>query len=80
MRVLGSEAEGSRVFVVDLVNVLVKGAIVQSLVREEMPCVFEDEEESDLAQHRFQSREGNLVGCETEVFCDGVEEPDLFTG
>lgn len=45
---------------------------------EEVPCIFNDEEEGDLAQHCFQLRERNLVRCEAEVLCDGVEKPNLF--
>lgn len=46
--VLGGHAEGGGVLVVDLVNVLVERAPVQGAVEPIVPCVFEDEENSDL--------------------------------
>ena len=77
--VLCRETEGCRILVVNFVDVLVQRAVVQRLVGEVVPCVLEDEEESNLAEHGLQVGERNLVGCEPEVFSDRVEEPNLRT-
>ena len=50
---------------------------MHQLVRAVVEEVLEDEEKSDLSEHRAPVREGNLPCREAEVFCDWVEEPDL---
>lgn len=49
--VLGGEAEGGGVLVVELVDLLVKSGCVQSAVKPVVPGVFEDEEDGDLVGH-----------------------------
>jgi hypothetical protein len=75
--VLGSKTEGSRVLVVDLVDILVQEWDgVHGAVHPVVPCVFQDEEDGNLVGHGKEAREwyGSL---EAEVLAHGVEEPDL---
>ena len=73
VRVLRSKTERRAVLVVDLVDVLVEGAVVQDLVRDVVESVFEDEEEDDLAEDGSPIREGHLVGRHPERFGKRVE-------
>lgn len=75
--VLGGEAEGGRVLVVDLMNVLVERAPVQRPVRPVVPCVLHDEEDGDLVGHGKEGREGH-GGLEPEELRHRVEEPGGF--
>lgn len=72
--VLGSETEGGRVLVVDLVDGLVEGTPVESAVHPVVPCIFEDEEDCNLVGHLVNGRERNL-GAEAKVLSHRVEEP-----
>ena len=75
--VFSGEAKGSRVLVVDLVDVLVEeGAGVHGAVGPIVPGVLHDEEDGDLVGHLVERRERN-AGLETEVLAHGVEQPDL---
>lgn len=77
VRVLGSKAEWRAELVVDLVDVLVENAVVQTAVGPVVERVLKDEEESDLPCHLEVARKWHLVGRETEVFANRVEAPDL---
>lgn len=48
MGVLGSKTEGSTVLVVDLVDVLVKWTVVESLVRNAVEGILDDDDERGL--------------------------------
>lgn len=74
--VLSGKSEGSRVLVVDLVDVLVEKAVVHGAVHPVMPGILENEENSDLKGHLVDAREGNCCA-ETKELAHGVEEPDL---
>jgi hypothetical protein len=75
--VFSGETEGSRVLVMDLVDVLVQErACVHSTVHPIVPCIFEDEEDGDLVCHLVDARERNR-GLEAEVLAHRVEQPDL---
>jgi hypothetical protein len=75
-RVFCGKAEGSRVLVVNLVDVLVQRAPVHGAVDPVVPGIFKDEEDGDLVGHCPDGREGN-GGLEAEVLRHGVEAPDL---
>lgn len=77
VRVLRSKTERRRVFVVNLVNVLVERAPVQRLVREEVEHVLEDEEQCDLGGQLAQAGEGHLPCGHAARLSERVEEPDL---
>jgi hypothetical protein len=77
VRILGSETKGRAVLVVDLVNVPVERAVVQSLMGKVMKGVLKDEEEGDLGGHGLPAGEGNLPGLHAAGLSKGVEEPDL---
>lgn len=77
VRVLGGETEGRGVLVVDLVDVLVQRAPVESAVGEEVEHILEDEEDGDLHSLLLPRREGHLPGRHAEVLSHRVEEPDL---
>lgn len=64
--VLGGHAEGGRVLVVDLVDILVERAPVEGAVRPIVPCVFEDEEDGYLVCYLEDWRQGDAGG-EAEV-------------
>lgn len=74
--VLGGKTKRSRVGVVQLVDVLVERAVVQSAVEPVVPGVFHDEEDGDLVGHLEPGREGDTV-VHAKVHGNGVEEPDL---
>lgn len=74
--VLSGQTERRRVGVVELVDHLVKGAVVQSSVEPVMPGVLEDEENSDVEGHLAKRGEGDAE-FHAEVGRDGVEQPDL---
>ena len=69
------QAERRAVFVVEFVDVAVEGAVVESLVGEEVIEVFEDEEAGYLEGRGLPAREGDLPCLHTKVFGERVEEP-----
>ncbi|EKG20031.1 hypothetical protein MPH_02662 [Macrophomina phaseolina MS6] len=76
-RILSGQAEGSRVVVVDLVDVLVKeGENVHGTVGPVVPRILEDEENGNLIGHLERGRE-RYASFEAEVLSHGVEQPDL---
>lgn len=74
--VLSSQTEGSRIRVVQLVDVLVQWAVVQSAMEPVVPSILHNEEDGDLVGHLEQRREGHAI-VHTKVSGDRVEEPDL---
>lgn len=74
--VLGGEAEGRRVVVVQLVDVLVEGPVVEGAVGPVVPGVLHDEEDADLEDDLAERGEVGAVVHAAEGG-DGVEEPDL---
>lgn len=76
--VLGSETKGSRIFVVLLVNVLVKRTPVKGTVSPVVKSILEDKEKTNLPCDLGPVWEGNLVGGKTKVFANRVEGPDLW--
>jgi hypothetical protein len=75
--VLSGEAKGSRVLVVDLVDVLVEeGACVHEAVSPVVPGIFHDEEDGNLVRHLVEWRERNRC-LETEILAHRVEKPNL---
>lgn len=74
--VLGSEAKRRAVRVVQLVDVLVKGTVVQRAVEPVVPGVLHDKEYGDLHRHLPEGREWDTV-VHAEIGRDGVEQPDL---
>lgn len=74
--VLGGEAEGRGVGVVQLVDVLVERAVVQGTVEPVVPSVLHDEEDCDLVGHLEDAGERDAV-VHAEVGSNWVEEPDL---
>jgi len=74
--VFSSKTEGSGVLVVDLVDMLVEGTVMESLVSKVVEEVFEDEEKGNLRSDSAQGREGNLVGRHAESLSQGVEQPN----
>lgn len=75
-RVLGCEAEGRGVLVVDLVDVFIQRSPVHGAVHPVVPGVLEYEEDCDLVGHGPDGGEGD-GGCETAVLGHRVEAPDL---
>ena len=75
-RVLGGEAEGCGVLVVDLVDVFVERPPVQRSVHPVVPCILEYEEEGDLRGHGSPGRKRH-VGPHAARHSHRVEEPDL---
>lgn len=61
---------------VDLVDILVKRAPVESAMHPVMPGILENEEDADLEGHGQDGREGN-ASRKAEVLRHGVEEPRL---
>lgn len=61
---------------VNLVNMLVEWPPVHCPVGPVVPCVFENEEDSDLDGHGKERRERD-VSIHAKVLRHGVEEPDL---
>jgi len=57
-------------------NAAVERPPVHGAVSPVMPCVFEDEEDSDLVCHS-KERGKRYAGFHAEVFGHGMEEPDL---
>lgn len=74
--VLGSQAEGSRVFVVNFVNMLVHGTPVEGLMGEEVEHVFVNEEKRDLENGFLPSWEGDMPGAHSETLGDWMEQPN----
>lgn len=75
--VLSSETEGRRVLVMEFVNPAVERSVVKGLVGDVVPCVFNDEEESDLKNQSFEFGEGDLERLHAEGDGQGVEQEDL---
>lgn len=75
-RVLGGEAKGCAVGVVQLVDRFVERAVVQRPVEPVVPGVLDDEEDGNLHGDLPGGRERNAV-VEAKVSGNGVEEPDL---
>lgn len=74
--VLGRQAEGGAVRVVELVDGAVEGPVVQHPVEPVVPRVLDHEEDADDHGHLPQGREGHAV-VHAEVHGRRVEEPDL---
>lgn len=74
--VLGGEAEGRGVGMVQLVNVLVQRTVVQQAVGPVVPCVLQNEEDGNLVGHLEQAGERYAV-VHAEEGSNGVEQPDL---
>lgn len=74
--VLGGQTERSGVGMVQLVDHLVKRAVMQSPVEPVMPGILHDEEKGNMEGHLANRREGDAEA-HAEVGRDGVEEPDL---
>lgn len=74
--VFSSEAEGGRVLVVDLVDMLIEGAVMEHLVSNIVEEVLKDEEECNLRSNGAQGRQGNLVGRHAESLSQGMEQPN----
>lgn len=60
----------------DFVDALIKWTPVQGTVAPIMPCILDDKEYQYLHDHFLERRKGD-TGIHAEVFCHGVEEPDL---
>ena len=75
-RVLGGQAEGSRVCVVQLVDRAVQRAVVKPAVEPVVPGVLHHKEDGDLESHLPGRGEGHAI-LQAEPSRDGVEEPDL---
>ena len=63
---------------VDFVNVLVKRTPVQRSMRPVVPCILENEENSDLVCHSEERWEGDTSG-KADVYSHWVEEPDRIS-
>jgi len=64
--VLGSKTEGSRVLVVNLVDMFVEGTPMKSLVSKVVEHILKDKEESDLGEEGSPRGERNLPGGHAE--------------
>ena len=75
--ILGGETKGSRVLVVDLVDVLVQErAGVHGAVGPVVPRILADEEDGELVCYLVDAGEGDRR-LEAKVLAHGVEQPDL---
>lgn len=74
--VLGGEAEGGSIRVVDLVHISIDRAPVECAMRPVVPGIFHNEEDGDLEGHLCPCGEGYAC-VHTKVFTHGVKEPDL---
>lgn len=74
--IFGGETKGSRVLVVNLVDVLVKRAPVQRTVRPVVPGILENKENGDLVGHGQKRRERH-TRFKTDKLRHGMEEPNL---
>ena len=77
--VFSGHAEWSGVLVVYLMNVFVQWTPVQRSVRPVVPCVFQNEKDSDLIYHCEDGGKRN-ASRKTNVYGHGVEEPRKFSG
>ncbi len=75
-RVFGGKSEGSRVLVVDLVDILVERTPVHRAMGPVMPCILQHEENRDLECHCLPGWEGN-TSIHAAVSRHWVEQPDL---
>ena len=75
--ILGGQAEGCLVLVMDFVDHLVESWGVEGTVRPEMPCVFHDKKDGDLVGHGEEGGEGNS-GRKAAILSQRMEEPDLW--
>lgn len=74
--VFSGQTEGSRVLVVNLMNVLVEEAPVKDSVHPIMPCIFQNEEDRNLNRHCLPRREWD-TSIHTARLGHWVKEPDL---
>ena len=74
--ILRGQTKGSRVLVVNLVDVFVQRTPMQSAMGPVMPGIFHDEENRDLVGHFQKGRERNGGG-QTAELGHRVEQPDL---
>ena len=70
------KTEGSRVVVMDFVDVLVERTPVKCAVSPVVPGIFNKEEDYDLICYLRERGEG-YANFHAEICCHGVEEPDL---
>jgi len=76
MRILCGKTKRSRVFMMQLVDVLVEQGCVEKLVGEVMEHIFKNEEKGQLGKHGLPRGERDLPSIHAKGFCDGVEEED----
>lgn len=74
--VFGGEAEGRRILMVDLVDILVKRTPMHRAMHPVVPGILQHEEDRYLVGHLVDRGKGN-GGLEAEEQAHGVEEPDL---
>jgi len=74
--ILSSQAEGSRVFMVNFVDVLVHRTPVEELMGEEVEHVFVDEEKRNLKNGFPPSREWYLPGAHSEALGNWMKQPN----
>jgi hypothetical protein len=75
-RVFGGKSEGSRVLVVDLVDIFVERTPVYRAMGLVMLCILQHEENRDLECYCLPGWEGN-TSIHAAVSCYWVEQPDL---
>jgi len=69
-----SQTEWRRVFMVELVNMLVEQGRVEELMSKVVEHVLEEKEESELWEHCLPWREGHLPSTHSKSLGDGVKE------
>lgn len=74
--IFSGETKGSRILVVDFVDVLVKRTPVQCAVRPVVPSIFKNKENGNLVGHGEKRRERHAC-FEADKLRHGMEEPDL---
>jgi len=74
--VLGRKTEGSRVFVMNFMDVLVHRAPVEELMGEEVEHIFVNEKKRDLNSDVLPSGEGNLPSTHPETLGNWVKQPN----
>jgi len=74
--ILGGQAEGGAVGVVQLVDGLVERAVVQRPMEPVVPGILNNEEDDNLHSNLPGGRERSAVA-HAEVGCDRMEKPDL---
>lgn len=75
--VLSRKSERSRELVVNLVDVLVEGAVVHDPVHGVVPGVLHHEEQRELRDNLSQAGEGHLPRLHSDRSGEGVEQVDL---